>query len=1246
MEPINSNTQAGNSGRPAYPNGRKSRYLAGFLAPSRWLWHVPSRGCVGGLCPHCERSRHSEKRRLESKRLFFGFIFVFGAVLCYLAGVPKVFGERQVGSVQALNTAAKVDAKFAAVAVDTKDPNTFLDSPTANQQFYLSSVINMRGSATDNVAVSAVKVAIKDRGSQKWQQVDGVSWGDTIKWFTSTLSAPNMPQTSWQFNWTPRAAGSYAATMQAFDSSGNKDLDKPVQNFSVIADTTAPTAPTGLTAIPRDGPARISLSWAPTTDNVSVVGYELQRNSVTIASTTGLSYTDSAIHYDTAYTYRVRALDAANNHSDWSAAVTTFVKAPDVTPPNVSVASPTASQSFELPSQLTAKGSASDDTSVDQVQVSLTRLDNGQWLQANGTWASQQAWLSTQMSAGVSDTLWSYTWGPAVPPVSPGGYSWQVRATDPTGNARMISVDFAVTGDVSAPSVPSGLSAANAQNQSPQVQLNWQASSDNVAVALYEITRNTVKIGEAAQGTSFTDSSVSYNTTYSYQVRAKDQAGNVSQYSTAATVTVPPPPPPDYTFGASGLDGAGFQNVIAVAPDNSGTVLSGADVSGVHKSTNGGDQFIASNTGFWTSGQLKIASLAYSRKTPRTVYAASGSKGSGGGLFVSTDSGDSWRRLSAVPQFSGGNNFNEPVPAPHPRSTGDLIALDETNGVIYVGTYNQGVMRSTDGGNSWSTLGMAGKYIRGLIIDPAHPDVVYAATYGDKIWKTTSARGAGSFTQLANSPATSEEPAIIGGALYSASGSLGVHKSLDGGQSWQQLGVGSIKTDGPAWTSIDGYVTGGTSTIFVGADKPDKGANNMFESVMRSGDGGVTWQPITVDPAKISYQVAGTGDVWWLSQDQPGLMLGRGTYTSAQIKIDPVNRQNIYVAGRSGVWRSTDGGSNWSPTVRGMGVTINRKVMADPNVPGRLYTATIDWVFTYSNDGGAHFRQNKPSANAAYGLALDTSRTPSVAYVGVGDRDENIMGEIYSNVDAGGAGSWVSEDLAVVAGGKRPLAVSVNRVGGQPVILAAVEGSGLWRKANGAWSRVSATAMSGVQNAKAASFAWLPGSTNVFLYDLASGVWRSGDSGQSWIKIWSRPSAAWHTGYLALDPTERSTLYVSNKDGLYRLPNSLSGSVDTGTLTPATLSVTDPGPLTFDDAGALYATSLVSSLDRGRLWRSDDRGATWRDLSDPYYRSGAGLPFALDVGPDGRIYVALDGNGLYIGKPAGCYSFGNGIFCP
>lgn len=90
--------------------------------------------------------------------------------------------------------------------------------------------------------------------------------------------------------------------------------------------------------------------------------------------------------------------------------------------------------------------------------------------------------------------------------------------------------------DSESPSTPSGLKALAAS--STQVQLSWNASTDNLAVTGYRVYRNGEAIGTTS-GTTYADEGLKPGTAYSYAVEAFDAAGNTSSQSAPANVTTP-----------------------------------------------------------------------------------------------------------------------------------------------------------------------------------------------------------------------------------------------------------------------------------------------------------------------------------------------------------------------------------------------------------------------------------------------------------------------------------------------------------------------------------------------------------------------------------------------------------------------------------------------------------------------------------------------------------------------------------
>jgi chitodextrinase len=97
-------------------------------------------------------------------------------------------------------------------------------------------------------------------------------------------------------------------------------------------DTQAPTAPGSLNALAQSSSA-VALTWTAATDGVGVGGYRVYRNGTQIATTSGLSHTDTGLAASTTYAYEVRAYDAAGNLGPAASASATTSAAVDSTPP-------------------------------------------------------------------------------------------------------------------------------------------------------------------------------------------------------------------------------------------------------------------------------------------------------------------------------------------------------------------------------------------------------------------------------------------------------------------------------------------------------------------------------------------------------------------------------------------------------------------------------------------------------------------------------------------------------------------------------------------------------------------------------------------------------------------------------------------------------------------------------------------------------------------------------------------------
>lgn len=688
-----------------------------------------------------------------------------------------------------------------------------------------------------------------------------------------------------------------------------------------------------------------------------------------------------------------------------------------------------------------------------------------------------------------------------------------------------------------------------------------------------------------------------------------------------------PPSAPAATalqFSGTRLEGGGFQNVVAVDPLDGDHILAGGDVAGFQRSTDGGVTWRSSNQGLTARQQLAVASIVFHPTTPGKVYAAVGDAGRTGGLLVSMDGGRTWTLRSTVPLFAGGNAKTAGMPAEHPRSTGNLLAVDAATGRLYAATFKDGLMRSEDDGVTWTTLGLAGVHLRTLALDSLSSGVLYAGSYGQGAFRIDDSPLGPTVTQLATSPPTVEELAVAGSSIFAAAGTSGIFRSDDGGATWQQ--VGTSLASGANWTSVAASDCVGSTTVFAGAVGP--GADD----VVRSTDGGTTWASLTGDPAGIKTTVGGPdGDQWWLAV-RSGFLLGGPMYTPAQIALAPAGAcsdPGVFVAGRSGLWGSRDHGGTWYPMVGRMGVSIAKTLAVDPADPQVVHVAATDW--SYIGSSNALETVTGAAIPGAGPTAFDVTVESGQVSVSTGHRDNNTKGKVLSTATPSVNTSWVDEKLPV--SGKRALAIAAGRQGSTRVLLAAVDAGGVWRKAGSSWKKISTAAMAAHNAAAPIQMLWPAHTSIVYLYDHNTGIWRSTNAGTNWVKIWARPSTGDLKGYIAVNSTG-TQLWVSTAGAIYRLDRANTGTVGGAITAVPVLTLPWAGPVAVDQvSGTVYAAEQATPGREPALWASTDNGASWENVADDAYRAAA--LFVFDLVPDGRggLWAALQGNGVLHGSP-------------
>jgi chitodextrinase len=267
------------------------------------------------------------------------------------------------------------------------------------------------------------------------------------------------------------------------------------------SDTQAPSTPSGLNS-PGKTASSVTLAWTGSTDNVGVAGYRVYRGGANVGTSTTTGFTDTGLSANTAYTYAVRAYDAAGNESASSSSLTVTTNA-------------------------SGGGGYGHTISGSNVQFFV---NSAPWADVHYTLngGGQQNIRMTASGGNNTYTLPNVAVGTSV------RYRFTIGLAA-GGQTETAWVTFTMGGgDTQAPSAPGGLNSPS--KTSTSVTLAWTGSTDNVGVTGYRIYRGGVSVGTSTS-TAFTNSGLSPSTAYTYAVRAYDAAGNESTASNSLTVT-------------------------------------------------------------------------------------------------------------------------------------------------------------------------------------------------------------------------------------------------------------------------------------------------------------------------------------------------------------------------------------------------------------------------------------------------------------------------------------------------------------------------------------------------------------------------------------------------------------------------------------------------------------------------------------------------------------------------------------
>ena len=406
-------------------------------------------------------------------------------------------------------------------------------------------------------------------------------------------------------------------------------------------------------------------------------------------------------------------------------------------------------------------------------------------------------------------------------------------------------------------------------------------------------------------------------------------------------------------------------------------VISGGSGSGLYRSSDEGDTWTRMKDGL--PEEMGKMAIAVSRSNPEKVYALieSDSDKEAGGLFVSTNGGKKWSRIT-----------NDHRLVQRAWYYIELFVDPKDENTIYV--MSASALRSTDAGRTWETLSGTHGDFHDLWINPNDPnnfiisnDGGSAVTFnGGRSWSTQANMPTAQFYRI---NVDNQFPyRIYGGQQDNTSVSIASRELGSGGispSSWTSSAGGesaflAFDPDDPKYVMGDSYqgtielldvrAQAGTNIMaapiqYLGMDAKDikyrfnwnapiiwsKWEPNTFyhgsQYVLKTSDNGKTWKEVSPDLTRNEKEKQGKGGGPYTNE-----AVGAENYgTLAYIMESPLEKGVMWTGSDDGlVYVTRDGGANWkNVTPKGLAECLINAIEVSPHDKATAYIATTRYKF-------------------------------------------------------------------------------------------------------------------------------------------------------------------------------------------------------------------------------------------------------------------------------------------------------------
>jgi len=358
-------------------------------------------------------------------------------------------------------------------------------------------------------------------------------------------------------------------------------------------------------------------------------------------------------------------------------------------------------------------------------------------------------------------------------------------------------------------------------------------------------------------------------------------------------------------------------------------------------------------------GGVILLTSACSISTKTTPSSDTSSQSIDSSIFVSTDKGDAWRPLTAVPSIGGraGSIANVNV---------NLLSMDpQDSRAVYLATYEDGLFYTYDVYAGWNQVkSLPRATINDVKVDPKNKCVVYAAI-ANRVYRSGDCSRTWSQIYFDNNTSVIVNAIVVDhyntNNIYIGTSRGEIIKSIDAGGSWRTIQRLNDSISHLLISPLDSrliFVATIKNNIFSfnsntktnAQDSSDLDNNFLLENwtdlneVLRSFELGSNFKDIIINEkdgtifiasAKVILRSRDSGFTW----ESLSLLQPEKEAAINSLAINPKNSEEIYYTTDTAFLRSSDGGATWStkklPTKRS-----GRELLIDFNNPNMIYLGT------------------------------------------------------------------------------------------------------------------------------------------------------------------------------------------------------------------------------------------------------------------------------------------------------------------